>query len=323
MKAVLCTQYGPPEVLQVKEIAKPAPKDTEILIKVHAGVVGPSDCAFRKADPFIIRLMYGLTKPRLQTQGVEFAGEVEAVGKEVTMFKTGDQVFGMSPDTFGAHAQYICLPESKTIVMKPTNATYEETVGICDGSPTALTFLRDVAKLKPGQKVLINGASGAVGAYTVQLAKHYGAEVTGVCSGANVALVKALGADKVIDYTKEDFTQSGPYDVIFDAVGKSSFSQCKGALTANGVYMTTVPTLGIMFQMLRTALFGRKKAKFAAAGLMQNKDNFNFLRGLIEAGKLRAVIDRCYPLEQIADAHRYVETGRKKGNVVITVAHNA
>lgn len=321
MKAAQYTRYGPPEVLQVKEVEKPTPKDTEVLIKIYASVVGPADCAFRKADPFIVRLMAGLLKPSLPSLGAEFAGEIEAVGKAVTLFKKGDQVFGMTP-SFGAHAQYMCLAESQTIVTKPANATYEEAVGICDGAATSLTFLRDVAKLQRGQKILINGASGAVGAYGVQLAKHYGAEVTGVCSGANAALVKSLGADKVIDYTREDFSKGGSYDVIFDAVGKSSFSQCKNALAPNGLYMTTTPSLGIVFQVLRTALFGRKKAKFATAGLMQSKDNMNVLKGLIEAGTLKAVIDRCYPLEQIVEAHRYVETGRKKGNVVITM-HNA
>lgn len=321
MKAMICTKYGTPDVLQLKEVAKPTPKDKELLIKVHAAVVGPSDCAFRKGEPFIVKLIYGLTKPRLATQGVEFAGEIEAVGNAVKLFKPGDQVFGMSPDRFGAHAEYLCLPEDKPVVIKPANTTYTEAVGICDGATTALTFLRDVAKLQRGQTVLINGASGAVGTYAVQLAKHFGAEVTGVCSTTNVELVKSLGADEVIDYTKTDFTQSSErYDVIFDAVGKRSFSQCKGALTAKGVYLTTVPTLAIVRDMLWTAMRGGKKAKFAAAGLMQNKDNLTFLKELFEAGKLKAVIDRRYPLEQIAEAHRYVDKGHKKGNVVITVA---
>jgi NADPH:quinone reductase-like Zn-dependent oxidoreductase len=258
----------------------------------------------------------------LATQGVEFAGEVEAIGKDVKLFKPGDQVFGMSPDSFGAHAEYLCLPEAKPVIIKPVNTTYEEAVGILDGSPTALTFLRDVAKLQRGQKVLINGASGAVGTAAVQLARHFGAEVTGVCSTANVELVKSLGADKVIDYTTTDFTRSGQtYDVIFDAVGKSSFSRCKEALTQKGIYLTTVPTFGIVIHMLWTSMIGSKKAKFVAAGLMQNKENLVFLKELIEAGKLKAVIDRRYPLEQVAEAHQYVETGRKKGNVVITVTH--
>lgn len=318
MKAIVCTQYGTPDVLQLQEVATPTPKDNEVLVRIHAAVVGPSDCAFRKGDPFIVKLIYGLTKPRLPTQGVEFAGEIEGVGKDVTLFRQGDAVFGMSPDTFGAHAEYLCLPEAKTILLKPTNTTYEEAASICDGAPTALTFLRDVAKLQRGQKILINGASGAVGAYAVQLAKYYGAQVTGVCSTPNVELVKSLGADAVIDYTQTDFTQTDQrYDVIFDAVGKSSFSRCKGALSQKGIYLTTVPTLGIVRDILWTSLSGGKKAKFVTAGLMQNKQNLTFLKELVEAGKIKAVIDRRYPLEQTAEAHRYVEKGHKKGNVVI------
>jgi NADPH:quinone reductase-like Zn-dependent oxidoreductase len=324
MKAVVCTKYGSPDVLQLREVAKPTPGDNEVLIRVHAAVVGPADCAFRKGEPFIIRLLYGLTRPRLSTPGVEFAGEVEAVGRDAEVFESGDQVYGMSPNGFGAHAEYMCLAEDKPMVRKPANATYEEAAGICDGATTSLTFLRDVAKLQRGQRILINGASGAVGAYAVQLARHFGAEVTGVCSTANLEMVKSLGADRVIDYTKEDFTKSGEtYDVIFDAIGKSSFSRCTGSLTNKGIYLTTVPTVGIVLQMLRTSVIGGKKAKFVTAGLMQNKENLAFLKELVEMGKIRAVIDRRYPLEQISEAHRYVETGHKKGNVIITVGQNS
>jgi NADPH:quinone reductase-like Zn-dependent oxidoreductase len=320
MKAIVCTAYGPPEVLQLQEIPKPIPKANEVLIKIHAGGVSPSDCAFRKGDPFLVRLIYGLSRPRLATQGVEFAGEVEAVGKGVTEFVVGDQVFGMSPDTFGAHAEYLCLREDKPIAIKPTNVTHAEMAGITDGATTALTFLRDVAKVKTGQRVLINGASGAVGAYGVQLAKYYGAEVTGVCSAANVELVKSLGADRVIDYTRTDFTRSGQvYDVIFDAVGKRSFGECKNALSPNGLYLSTVPTWGVLTSVLWTAVFGRKKAKFVTAGLMQNRDNLNFIATLVEAGDLKAVIDRTYPMEEIVEAHRYVDTGHKKGNVILAI----
>jgi NADPH:quinone reductase-like Zn-dependent oxidoreductase len=264
--------------------------------------------------------MYGLRKPKYPIMGAELAGEVQAVGKAVTSLKRGDRVLGLSPNGFGAYAEYVCLPESDPLVAIPAGLSYEEAVGICDGATTALTFLRDVARLQPGQRVLINGASGAVGAYGVQLAKHFGAEVTGVCSGGNVALVQSLGADAVIDYTAEEFTRSGhTYDVIFDAVGKSSYAQCKGALAPRGVYLTTVPSWGIVRDVLLTTVQGGKKAKFATAGLMQSKANLLFLMELAEAGKLRAVIDRRYPLEQLAEAHRYVETGRKKGNVVISV----
>jgi NADPH:quinone reductase-like Zn-dependent oxidoreductase len=317
MKAIVITKYGSPDVLQLQDVAKPVPKDKELLIKVHAAVAAPSDCAFRKGDPFIVKLIYGLAKPRMSILGVEFAGEIEAVGKDVKLFKVGDVVFGISPNRFGTYAEYMCLGEDEPIAVKPANMTYEVAVGIADGAPTALTFLRDVAKIQKGQKVLINGASGAVGIYAVQLAKYYGAEVTAVCSGANLDLVKSWGADKAIDYTKTDFTKTGhTYDIIFDAIGKSSFSRCKGSLTKKGLYLSTVPTLGLMLQVLRTA-FGGKKAKFATAGLMQNKANFNFLKELFEEGKLNAVIDRRYSLEQIAEAHNYVDKGHKKGNVVI------
>lgn len=320
MKAIICTKYGPPEMLQFQDVAKPTPKDDEVLVKIQAAVVTPSDCAFRKADPFIIRLMYGLMQPKFSIPGVEFAGQIEALGKAVTQFKQGDPVYGISPDRFGAHAEYMCLPANKPCAIKPTNASFAETVAICDGALTALIFLRDVAKLQHGQKILINGASGAVGVYTVQLAKYYGAHVTGVCSTANMALVTSLGADQVIDYTQTDFTKAEQsYDVIFDAVGKSSFAQCKAALTPTGMYLSTVPSLTILLQMLWTAKIGSKKAKFVASGLMQNKDNLNFITQLIEAGVLKAVIDRRYPLAQVSEAHRYVETGRKKGNVVIMI----
>lgn len=320
MRAIVYEKYGTPDVLQLKEVEKPTPKDNEVRIRVHAAIVTPSDCSFRKADPFIVRFIYGLTSPKNKILGVELAGEIESVGTSVKSFKEGDQVFGISPKSFGAHAEYTCLPEKEPLAIKPANMTYEEAVGVCDGALTALIFLRDTAKIKSGQKVLINGASGSVGSYAVQLAKYFGAEVTGVCSTANLEMVKSLGADKVIDYTKVDFTKSGQsYDVIFDAVGKSSFSSCKRSLTQRGVYLSTIPSLAIILQMLWTLKSVSKKAKFVTAGLMQNKENLNFLRELIEAGKLKSVIDRCYPLEQTAEAHRYVEKGHKKGNVVITL----
>jgi NADPH:quinone reductase-like Zn-dependent oxidoreductase len=320
MKAMVCTTYGSPDVLRLAEVAKPAPKDNEVLVRVRAATAGPADCAFRKGDPFIVKLMYGLRRPKHSIMGAELAGEVEAVGKDVRLFKPGDQVFGMSPNGFGAYAEYVCLPESGLLVLKSPTMTYEEAAGICDGATTALTFLRDVARLQPGQRVLINGASGAVGVYAVQLAKQFGAEVTGVCSAANVALVSSLGADAVIDYTSEDFTRARQaYDVIFDAVGKSTYMHCRGALKPKGLYLTTVPELTMVRDVLWTSLRGGKKAKFATAGLMQSKENLSFLKDLFDEGKIKAVIDRRYPLEQIAEAHRYVETGRKRGNVIIVV----
>jgi len=320
MKAAITPQYGTPDVIRIESIDKPTPKANEVLIRVHAAALGAADVAFLKGDPFIIRLMYGLRRSKYAIGGTELAGEVEAVGQGVTLFKPGDQVFGLSSNNFGAHSEYKCLPETAPLVSKPANLNHEETVAICDGTSTALTFLKDVAKVRVGQKVLINGASGAVGSAAVQVAKYLGAEVTGVCSSRNVEMVRALGADHVIDYTREDFARSGErYDVIFDAVGKRSFSQCKRALTAKGVYLTTVPSLGIVVQMLWTSITGGKRAKFTTAGLLQNKASLNSVKSLVEAGHIRAVIDRRYPLEQIADAYRYVETGRKRGNVVIMV----
>jgi NADPH:quinone reductase-like Zn-dependent oxidoreductase len=320
MKAVNCTQYGSPEVLKLVDTPKPTPHDDEILIKVHASVVTPSDTAFRKGDPFIIKLIYGLSKPRNPKQGVEYSGVIEAIGKDVTTFNIGDMVFGMEPDSFGAHADYICVKMKKPMALKATTVTHAEMVGILDGASTARTFLQDTANVQPGQKVLINGASGSVGAYGVQIAKMLGAEVTGVCSGANVELVKSLGADHVIDYTKTDFTKTGQtYDVIFDAVGKHSFGECKKALTKNGQYLTTVPTLGMLAGLIQS-LFTSKKAKFTTAGLKQSNVTLTTLKEWTEVGKLKAVIDRQYPLTEIIEAHRYVETGRKKGNVIITVA---
>lgn len=323
MLASICTRYGPPNVLAVETVAKPAPAENEILVRLHASVVGPSDVAFRKGDPFIVKLIYGLSKPRMATQGVEFAGQVEAVGQAVTRFKPGDKMFGMSP-AFGAHAEYLTIAQDKPIALLPSNATYEQAVAVCDGATTSLTFLRDVAKLQSGQRLLINGASGSLGVYGIQLAKYYGAHVTGVCSTRNLELVKSLGADEVIDYTQEDFTKRGEtYDVVYDAVGKSTFSRCKAILTPHGMYLSTVPTLANVFDMLVTSVGGGKKAKFVTAGLMQNSENLEYLRGLIENGTLKPVIDRRYPLREIAEAHRYVEAGHKRGNVIITLAQPA
>lgn len=317
MKAIITTKYGNPDVLQLKEVEKPNPKDNEVLIKVYSAIAGPADCALRKGDPFIVKIMYGLTKPKLPIGGVEFAGEIEAVGKDVTLFKPGDQVFGMSPNTFGAYAEYMCLPETGSFIVTSANMSYIDAVGLCDGAPTALTFLRDTAIVQPGMKVLINGASGSVGAYAVQIASYFGAEVTGVCSSSNIDLVRSLGAKHVIDYTKEDFTRNGKiYDIIFDAVAKRSFSQCKNSLTPKGTYLTTFPSLAILFQMLWTKVTN-KKAMFTASGLRQSKENLVFIKELFETKRLKSVIDRIYPLEEISQAHAYVETGHKKGNVVI------
>lgn len=319
MKAMIQISYGPPEVIVPQEIAKPSPGNKEILIRIHAAKVGPSDCTFRKGDPFMIKLIYGLSKPKFAIGGCELAGEVVVIGKEVNHFKAGDRILGMSIKNFGAYAEYKCISEESPLAVIPDNISFEEAVGVCDGGTTALTFLRDKAKLRKGQKVLINGASGAVGIYAVQLAKYYGAEVTGVCSAGNECLVRKAGADFIIDYTQQDFSKADKaYDVVFDAVGKRSFSACKRVLTTKGIYLSTVPKLSIILQMMWTSLFKGKRAVFATAGLMQNKANLVFLMELARNGTLKAVIDRRFPLELLPDAHKYVETERKKGNVIIT-----
>jgi NADPH:quinone reductase-like Zn-dependent oxidoreductase len=319
MKAIVYTKFGPPEVLQLKVVEKPTPKVNGVLIKIVATTVVKEDPDLRASPGF-----NGFLKPRHPILGQELAGEVEAIGKDVTRFKPGDQVFGF--DMFGAYAEYKCMPESGALAIKPANISYEEAASVPNGALTALPFLRDKGAIQSGQTVLIYGASGSVGAAAVQLAKYYGAEVTGVCSTANLEWVKSLGADQVIDYTQEDFTQNGKtYDIIFDTVGKRSFSQCKGSLTDKGIYLTTVPTPAIMLQMLWPVKDSGKKVKFAATGLRPAREKAKdliFLTGLIETGKLKPVIDRRYPLAQIAEAHRYVEQGHKKGNVVITLNCN-
>ncbi|MFX0054857.1 MAG: NAD(P)-dependent alcohol dehydrogenase [Candidatus Hermodarchaeota archaeon] len=321
MKAIVYTRYGPPDVLQVKEIDKPTPKDNEVLIKIHATTVTAADWRIRKADPFLARLMNGFLKPKkCNILGIELAGEVEEVGKEVTRFKPGDQVFGGMGFGFGAYAEYVVLPEDASITLKPANLSLEESATVPVGADTALFFLRTQGNIQSGQKVLIYGASSSVGSYAVQLAKYFGAEVTAVCSTANQEWVKDLGADKMIDYKKEDFTQSGEtYDLIFDAVGKLSILGSMKALKEDGIFLDAVGMLRRGIQgKLATMRNNKRVLGDTATGKLED---LVFLKELIEAGKLKPVIDRRYRLEDIAEAHRYVETGRKKGNVIITLDH--
>ena len=328
MKAILHTKFGPPDELQLKEIEKPVPRDNELLIKIHATTVTSTDCNARnftfvtKVFQLPARLFFfGIFRPRINILGFDLAGEIEAVGKDVKRFKEGDQVFGTPGIAFGAHAEYTCMPEDGVLTIKPANMAWEEAASVFLGAHTALFFLRDKGNIQAGQKILIYGASGSIGTFAVQLAKYFGAEVTGVCSTTNLEMVKSLGAEKIIDYTKEDFTRSGEtYDLIFDTVGKTSFSRCKNSLKQKGIFLTALMDLPEIVQIIWTSMTGGKKVKGGVAP--ERVEDLNFLKELMEAGKIKPVIDRCYPLEQTAEAFRYVEEGHKKGNVVITVEHS-
>jgi NADPH:quinone reductase-like Zn-dependent oxidoreductase len=324
MRAIVYKQYGPPDVLKLAEVAKPAPKDHEVLIKVAVTTVTVADSRVRgfTVPPSYwlpARLALGIRGPKQPILGAELAGEVEAVGQAVKRFKPGDLVFASTLEHgFGAYAEYLCLPANGLLAIRSANLTPEAAATLPIGGRTALYFLR-AARIQPGQKVLIYGASGSVGTFAVQLAKHFGAEVTGICSTANLALVKSLGADKVTDYTREDFTKNGEiYDVVFDTVGKAPYARSLRALKPDGAYLQAVAAPGISLRMKWTSLFSRQK--LVGGGPPPNAEDLVFLKELVEAGVLKPVIDRCYPLDHIVEAHRYVDRGHKKGNVVITVA---
>ena len=328
MKAIVWTKFGPPDVLQLQEVAKPTPKDHEVLIRIYATTVTAGECALRSLNIPIafrlpLRIYVGLIRPRPVILGQELAGEIEAVGKDVKRFRKGDQVFGWSALGLGAYAEYTCLPEDGVLAIKPSTMTYEEAATLAIGGLDAVYFLRR-GTIQSGQKVLINGAGGSIGTFAVQLARYFGADVTAVDSTEKLDMLRSLGADRVIDYTQEDFTKGGEtYDVIFDVVGKSSFSRSVRSLTRNGRYLLGNSRLS---QRVRGGWTSRRSSKqvipWAARSAREYAEDFKFLTELIEAGKIQSVIDRCYPLEQTAEAHRYVDTGDKKGNVVITVAQN-
>ncbi len=324
MKAIVCTKYGSPDVLQLKEVENPTPKDNEVLIRIHATTVTAGDCELRGLKfsfllRSLMRLGFGFRRPRKNILGMELAGEVESVGKDVNLFKKGDQVFGTTGMSFGSYAEYVCLREERkmgVLAIKPTNMTYEEAAAVPIGGLEALHFLRK-GNIQSGQKVLISGASGTIGTFAIQLAQYYGAEVIGVGNPTSLEMMKSLGAEKVIDYTKEDFTKSGEtYDVIFDVVGKSSFSDYKRSLKKNGLLLLANPKLSHVVRGQRNSM------KVIAGSSNPKTEDLIFLKELIEEGKIKSVIDRRYPLEQIPEAHRYVETGQKTGNIVITVVNS-
>jgi NADPH:quinone reductase-like Zn-dependent oxidoreductase len=316
MRAVVHDRYGPPEVLRLAEVERPGPKDDEVLVKVHASTVTRTDIGFRSSEYFFTRAFTGLLRPKRKIPGLELAGVVEAVGAAVTQFQVGDEVFGIKG---GANAEYICVRENGVLAHKPAAMTFEEAAAVCDGALVARTCL-STADLRKGRTIVVYGASGSIGTAAVQLGKHFEAEVTAVCNAKNVEVVRSLGADEVIDYLKEDFTKNGKtYDVVFDAVGKHSFRRCRRSLKPGGIYITT--DLGFMWHVpllaLLTRWFGSRRATLGIG--KYRREDVLLLKELIEAGKYRAVVDRTYPLEDVVEATRYVETGQKTGNVVLTV----
>lgn len=323
MKAIIVTKYGSPKVLELQNIPRPVPRENEVLIRIEASSATRADTLMRKGKPLFGRVFIGLTKPKHPITGTGFSGVIEAIGKNVKQFQVGNAVFGESALEAGTNAEYLCVAEDGVLAIKPEQLSHEEAALMCDGPLTSWNFLKEIGKIKKGQSVLVNGASGSLGTAAVQLAKYLGAHVTGVCSTSNLQLVKSLGADAVIDYTKEDFTQANTtYDIIFDTIGKSSFHQCKKTLSKNGIYMSPVLGIPLLFQMLFSSIFSNKKAKFSATGLLpahKLRQLLDELTDISASGQLTSVIDRRYALHQVAEAHRYIETGHKKGNVVITM----
>ena len=320
MKAVICTKYGSPKVLEVQEIDKPRPKANEVLIKVQASSMTAADSIMRQGTPWIGRLFLGLFKPKTAVTGTGFSGIVEEIGDGVTQFKPGDEVFGESIFGYGTNAEYTCVAEGGVIAIKPENISFEEAAPVADGPLTSINFLKRMTTIKPGQKVLINGASGALGTAAIQIAKYYGAEVIGVCSTKNIDTVYSLGADRVIDYTQTDFTQTEEaYDIIYDAVGKSSFFKTKKALKKNGLFLTPVLTSTLLIELIFST-FSTRNMKFSATGTLsvkELKELFSEVKEIIEAGKLTTLIDRTYSFEQVQEAHEYLDSGRKVGNLVL------
>lgn len=323
MKAIMITGYGSPEVLKLANAAKPEAKPHELLVRIHAASATTADTMMRTGKPYVGRLAVGMRKPKHPIPGTGFAGVIEAVGDQVRHFKTGDRVFGETTLGFSTNAEYVAVPASGVVLHMPGSMNFAEAATFCDGPLTSLNFLKEIGHIKPGQHVLINGASGSLGTAAIQIAKNMGAEVTGVCSNRNVELVKSLGADRVIDYTQEDFTKAGKtYDIVFDTIGKSSYQKCKNILSHSGMYLSPVLKFSLLLQMMWTSAFNKRKAKFGATGLKSDDFLRSRLMDLVEmylAGKLTTVIDRKYHLEKVAEAHTYIASGRKKGNVVLVV----
>lgn len=323
MKTIVTTAYGSPEVLRLKEVDKPVPGENEVLIKIKASSVTTADTMMRKGKPYFGRLLIGLTKPKNPVPGTGFAGIVETIGSDVKNFKVGEAVFGEIVLGPGTNCEYVCVPENGVILHKPSNISFEEAAPVCDGALTSISFLRSIGNIKKGQKILINGASGSLGSAAVQLAREFGADVTAVCSSSNTKLVKDLGAHHTIDYTQTDFTkQAVRYDLIYDTVGTLSFSDSKKVLKENGIFMSPVLSLSLLFHMLTSSLFGNKRAKFSATGIKpvpELRALFKELKELLANGKMKTVIDKKFLLEQITEAHHYVDTGRKRGNIVLMI----